>query len=111
MSTTDLPSLPTKPSRSQRRASPGVPTGDLVRRWRRARPHCGGWWEWMEGGRGRVENLLLTACGKEVEGDDEWEQATGRKAEHDGWAENYWEGTATTQDEMPGLWRQPPPNK
>lgn len=28
MSTTDLPSLPTKPRRSLRRASPGVPTGD-----------------------------------------------------------------------------------
>ena len=31
MSKTDLHSLPTKPRRSQRRASPGVPTGDLVR--------------------------------------------------------------------------------
>jgi len=64
----------------------------------------------MEGGRGRAEKLLLTPCGKEVEGDDEWEQATGRKAEDGAFSYNYWSGTETTQRMMPGLWRQLPPN-
>lgn len=83
----------------------------IVRRWRRARPHCGGWWEWMEGGRGRVERLLLCEGGEEVASDWEWEEETGKPAEHDGWVENYWESTATTQKMMPGLWRQCPPNE
>jgi hypothetical protein len=92
------------------RLSPGVALYRRVRRWRLGRPHCGGWWEYRECGGRRVEKILLIPCGQEVVGDDEWEQATGRKAEHDGFVENYWDGTATTQNEMPGLWRQLPPN-
>lgn len=74
-------------------------------RWSRTRPHCGGWWEWMENGSSRVEKLLLVPSGREVAGDDAWEQATGKPAGHDGWVENYWESTRTTQKMMPGLWR------
>lgn len=73
--------------------------------WRR-RPNCGGWWEWMEKGSSRVEKLLLVPSGREVAGDDAWEQATGKRAEHDGFVENYWESTQTTQKMMPGLWRK-----
>ena len=64
----------------------------------------------MENGSSRVEKLLLVPSGSEVAGDDAWEQETGRPAEHDGWVENYWESTETTQKMMPGLWRQCPPN-
>lgn len=55
-----------------------------------------------------MDKLLLTAGGTEVATDDEWEQATGKPAEHDGWVENYWEMTATSQNEMPGLWMKAP---
>lgn len=72
------------------------------------RPDSGGWWEWKEGGRGRVEKLLLTPSGLEVESDDEWEKEMGRNPSHDGFEENYWEGTETTQRMMPGTWRKLP---
>jgi hypothetical protein len=84
----------------QKRKANGDPT--LLRRWRRARPHCGGWWEWMEGGRGDVVRLLLTDCGQEVAEDDAVSEALGRDIREE---ENYWEGTATDQKSMPGLWR------
>lgn len=67
-------------------------------------PNSSGWWLWREGGRGREEKLLLTADGRRVADDDEWEQATGRKAEADGFQHNYWSGTETTQKMMPGTW-------
>ncbi len=95
--------------RLQERRDGGALMQRMVRRWRRARPHCGGWWEWMENGSSRVEKLLLVPCGSEVAGDDAWEQETGKPAEHDGSVENYWESTQTTQKMMPGLWRQCPP--
>ena len=83
----------------------------MVRRWRKARPDSGGWWSWREGGRFRVYKLLLTPTGLSVASDDEWHRATGRKPETDGYTENYWEGTATTQKEMPGLWMKAPNEK
>lgn len=73
--------------------------------WTKKRPNHGGWWEWMEGGHGKPERLLLVEDGSCVAYDDEWEQATGRNPEHNCYSENYWEGTDTTQDLMPGLWR------
>jgi hypothetical protein len=91
-----------KPKKSKRRLH------GIVRRWRKSRPRSGGWWMWREGGRDRVDKLLLTAGGTEVATDDDWEQATGKPAEHDGWVENYWAMTATTQKEMPGLWMKAP---
>lgn len=81
-----------------------------LRRWRR-KPHCGGWWEWREGGRGRSERLLLCEGGTHVADDDAWQQATGVSPEDDGMGHrNYWEGTETTQKMMPGLWMQSLPN-
>jgi hypothetical protein len=69
------------------------------------RPNRNGWWLWLEGGRGcRTELLLVVGKGMCIAEDDEWERATGKPAEHDGWVENYWEGTETTQSMMPGLW-------
>ena len=96
---------------SKKKSVTAVVSSDLVRRWRKARPRSGGWWLWREGGRDREERLLLCAGGTEVAGDSEWEQATGKPAEHDGWIENYWEMTATTQKEMPGLWMKAPNEK
>jgi hypothetical protein len=64
----------------------------------------------MEGGTQTPVKLLLCDDGSEVATDDDWEQATGQPAEHDGWVENYWECTETTQRMMPGLWRQCPQN-
>ena len=82
-----------------------------VRRWRKSVPDRDGWWLWREDyGRDRTERLLIV-CGRrhsEVAGDDEWEQATGKPAEHDGWVENYWEGTDTKT--MGGYWLQETPN-
>jgi hypothetical protein len=89
------------------KGAPAVAVQPTVRRWRKARPRSGGWWLWREGGRDRIDKLLLTAGGNEVATDDEWEQATGKPAEHDGWVENYWEMTPT-QKEMPGLWMKAP---
>ena len=77
----------------------------MIRRWRKKRPHCGGWWLWKEGNNEPIKILLATG-GTEVATDDEWEAATGRAANHDGWSENYWEMTSTTQAMMPGLWMQ-----
>jgi hypothetical protein len=79
-----------------------------VRRWRKVQPQSGGWWLWREGGHARVEKMLLTTTGQTVASDDDWHQATGRKPENDGYTENYWEGTATDQKMMPGLWMQAP---
>lgn len=81
----------------------------MKRRYRTARPHCGGWWFWKEND--KPVKLLLSDGGTEVATDDEWEAATGRPVEHDGWQENYWEITATTQKMMPGLWMQCPPEE
>lgn len=67
---------------------------------------------WSEGSQAHHKEpvkLLLTEDGKEVESDDAWEQALGRPLDRV-WSENYWEGTATTQKMMPGLWMQCPPN-
>ena len=83
----------------------------MKRRYRTARPHCGGWWFWKEGhgfNYAKPAKLLLAEGGTEVATDDDWEAATGRPTEHDGWTENYWEMTATTQDMMPGVWMQCP---
>lgn len=80
-------------------------TIEKSRRWRKARPHCGGWWLWREGGGRRQEKVLLCDGGTEVATDDEWEKATGRNVDaYSG--DNYWEMTETTQDKMPGLWMQ-----
>jgi len=82
-----------------------------VRRWRSAVPDSEGWWLWREDhDRDRTERLLIV-CGSrhsEVAGDDEWEEATGEKAEHDGFVENYWEGTDTKT--MGGYWMKESPN-
>ncbi len=81
----------------------------MVRRWRKTRPANDGWWLWREGGRSRVDKLLLSGGGRCVNSDVEWEQATGRPPEKDAWwTENYWEGTDTTQKMMPGLWMKAP---
>lgn len=81
------------------------PTGGLAvahgSAWSRTRPHCGGMWQWREGGRSRIETMLLTPCGKEVASVDDAEEGT---------PQYYWEQTETTQRMMPGLWRQLPPN-
>jgi hypothetical protein len=86
------------------------------------RPDCEGWWEWFEGWKmadkdsedfdldesllpGYGEAILIGSGGTHVVGEDEFLQMTGREPDHDGWTENYWEGTETTQSEMPGLWR------
>jgi hypothetical protein len=69
------------------------------------RPDHAGWWLWLEGGSGcRTELLLIDEGGTHVAGDDEWEQAAGKPVDGDGWEENYWQGTETTQKQMPGLW-------
>jgi hypothetical protein len=67
-------------------------------------PDRDGWWEWMCGGDGEPERLLLCADGRSVAYDDEWEEAMGRSP-NPIYSENYWEGTDTTPDYMPGLWR------
>lgn len=77
-----------------------------VRRYRRQRPHCGGWWLWKEDGEHEPVRLLLADGGGEVADDDEWEAATGKPASIDGWEYNYWEMTSTDQRNMPGLWMQ-----
>lgn len=76
-----------------------------ARRWRRARPHCGGWWLWQEDSSCQPARLLLSEGGTEVAADDEWECAMGRPPS-EVYSENYWEMTQTTQKEMPGLWMQ-----
>jgi hypothetical protein len=73
--------------------------------WSENRPDRNGWWEWREGGRDKIEKILLTADGNCVADDDEWGAAMGRSPEHKTYSENYWEGTDTTQQLMPGLWR------
>lgn len=80
----------------------------VVRRYRKARPHCGGWWFWKEDLYREPQKLLLCEDGSEVATDYEWERATGKKASHDGYEENYWEMTETTQRMMPGFWMQCP---
>ena len=74
-------------------------------------PDRAGWWDWLEGGDGEPERLLLTGGGRLVADDDEWERATGRSPDHNCWTENYWEGTDTDQKTMPGLWRYVGPAK
>ena len=66
-------------------------------------PYSGGWWEWREGFRGEPERLFITPSGSEVAEDDALAQELDREIEED---ENYWECTATTQKNMPGLWRK-----
>ena len=74
-----------------------------VRRWRQAQPHSGGLWLWREHLEGYSTELLLTDCGGYVAYDDEAKEGS---------SQYYWEGTATTQKEMPGYWRQQAlPNK
>lgn len=85
--------------------TPREQTQTLPRRWRRARPHCGGWWEYRESGNGWVEYVLLTDSGLCVVSDDEWESKVGREPD-EVHCENYWEGTDTNDEYMPGLWRQ-----
>lgn len=80
----------------------------MARRWRKSRPQSDGWWLYREGGRSRVEKILLIAGGASVASDDEWEQATGKPPENDAYTENYWEGTDTDQRMMPGLWMKAP---
>lgn len=71
-----------------------------------ARPDRNGWWLWLEGGTGcRTELLLVTGKGMCIADDDDWHQAVGRApSDLSGESENYWEGTETTQEMMPGLW-------
>lgn len=97
--------MKTKHSKTKTRTTAGrtasLRSGTFVRRWRRTRPHCGGMWQWREYGRGGIETMLLTPCGKEVASVDDAEEGT---------PQYYWEQTETTQRMMPGLWRQLPPN-
>lgn len=79
----------------------------MTRRWRKSRPHSGGWWEYRECGGDRVDRVLLTDSGMMVADDDEWERVVGRPPS-EVWNENYFEGTDTDQSQMPGLWRQCP---
>jgi hypothetical protein len=75
------------------------------------RPNCNGWWIWRERGSShRDERLLIAGNGAIVASDDEWEQETGRPAEDGAFSYNYWEGTDTTQEMMPGRWRLAPQN-
>jgi hypothetical protein len=81
---------------------------------KKERPDRNGWWNWYESGSSTPEKILLTANGAVVASDDEWQQATGVHPENDvaGTNANYWEGTDTTQEMMPGLWEfidQTPP--
>lgn len=68
-------------------------------------PDRDGWWEWTENGERRPELVLVRGGGALVASDDEWEQATGSSPEHESYSENYWEGTETTPQMMPGRWR------
>lgn len=68
------------------------------------KPDRGGWWLWREGGEGRGEPMLLCDDGSSVAYDDEWSDAVGREPNMV-FAENYWEGTDTTQAMMPGTWK------
>ena len=81
---------------------------------RLVRPDAAGWWDWYQGqsldddpedGEGAgCERLLICDGGTHVVDDDEYEQVTGENPDKDGWHANFWEGTETTQKEMPGLW-------
>jgi len=71
-------------------------------------PDSNGWWLWREGGRAKDDVLLLlVGDGSEIASDDEWECSAGfppQKPWDDVFHRNYWEGTETTQEMMPGLW-------
>lgn len=71
-----------------------------------SRPDKAGWWLWLENGNhARTELLLVGDRGTHIADDDDWEQAVGRApSDARGESENYWEGTETTQNMMPGLW-------
>lgn len=85
------------------------------------RPDCAGWWAWYEGsemlepGEDRdyalqhhvPRMILIGNGGTHVVDDDEWEQIMGKSPDEDGWTENYWAGTETTQHMMPGVWLRP----
>jgi hypothetical protein len=91
--------------------APSASVQPVVRRWRRTVPDSEGWWLWREDyDRKRTERLLIVCESKhsEVAGDAEWEAATGEKAEHDGFVENYWEGTSTKT--MGGYWMRESPD-
>lgn len=66
------------------------------------RPNCNGWWDWYEGGGYVAERILVSGDGKIVAFDDEWEAEMGRAPSD---CDNYWEGTETTPEHMPGFWR------
>jgi hypothetical protein len=68
------------------------------------RPNRDGWWLWFEDNAGDGEEILVTCDGAIVASDDEWEREVGRKPK-ELWSENYWEGTDTTQKQMPGTWK------
>ena len=75
-------------------------SNDLLRRWRRQRPHCGGKWWFREDGRHSLADhseILLCSDGSEVASVDDAEEGTDQF---------YFEMTATTQKEMPGMWMQ-----
>lgn len=69
-----------------------------------SRPDSNGWWNWYEGGRDKPERVLLVANGAMVASDDDLCQAIGGDPiDRD---DNYWEGTDTTQEYMPGEWEK-----
>jgi hypothetical protein len=66
-------------------------------------PNSSGWWLWMEAGEYHPVKLLLSNGGRQVAYDYELAEVLGRPV---GENENYWEGTDTTQEYMPGAWKK-----
>lgn len=82
-----------------------------------ARPDSAGWWLWYEGlspsddfedCAPEPERLLIVNGGHHVADDEDYLDITGRSPDVDAWTKNYWAGTETTQEEMPGLWERAP---
>ncbi len=71
------------------------------------KPTESGWWNWYEAGEEpKLLLIVVTKCGHaEVADDDAWTEAMGREPS-EVMGENYWEGTACTQEYMPGTWEK-----
>ena len=102
-----------KTTKSESKVTPHsgeVPSKRLVR------PTSGGWHKWFQepfntpdNELGEGELVLVDAEGTHVVSDDEYLQIVGKSPCPD-FCENYWEGTETNQEMMPGFWikKNPP---